>query len=592
MKKYLPIPVIMAVTLGVYFGAFSSGFFRDDYLLIIENKWLLSASYIPVIFTSPFWGYYEGDFIQGASNYYRPMHHLVNMATYAFSGREPSGYHFVNVMLHMLNAVAVYFTASLVLGSRGRGLARDGKAEGDTGVSPVFPLAAALIFALNPVNVDAVAWVAAVMELLFTLLCLVSFYLYARSSRAGAGSTALYALSVLFYAIGLLSKETAIFLPFLLIIYDYSEARLSIKSAARYLPYAMVMGAFLLVRSRVSGALNVEHDMTFFQYVLSVAAITGKYIGKLVFPFDLKLYYLFRPTDSITGLFNHEVLISLVLASVVLYSLYRFRDRRIVLCVFWILVPLSPAIFLIKYIQGEWVFASRYLYMPSAWFAILVALLLREFCGPGRASRGPSGSLMKAVPVVIVLPLLFFYSLDTVAAIKTWKDELSFWKKAVEDAPESATARGSLGVAYAEAGLYPEAINEYEQALAIAPDTGGLYMNIGVVYYNLREFDKALPMFRKALDFTRNESARTNLLFSLGKVYYQKGMFAEAAESFEAAALRAASDDLYNWLGMAYGGAGSADKAMEAFNEALALNPENANARQNLQKMLDTRPAR
>ncbi|MBI5455311.1 MAG: tetratricopeptide repeat protein, partial [Deltaproteobacteria bacterium] len=542
MKKYLPIPIIIAVTFVVYFGALSSGFFRDDFPQITENKWLTSASYIPVIFTSPPWGYYEGDFVQGASNYYRPMLHLVNMAIYAFAEKEPFGYHLVNVFLHILNAVMVFLSASVVLGSYS-GRSEYG-AGADRGAFPIFPLAAGLMFALNPVNVEAVTWVAAVMELFFTFLSLLSFYLYARASRARTGVTLLYAFSVFFYAVGLLSKETAIFLPFLIVVYDYAQERLSLKSVVRYMPYAIATGAFLLVRSRISGPLNVEHDMSPFQYVLSVAAIAGKYIGKLVFPFDLKLYYAFRPTESISGLFNHEVLLALLLASLVLYSLVRFRDRRIALCVFWILVPLSPAILLIKYIQGEWVFASRYLYMPSAWFAILIALLLREFFGAGRASRGPSGSLMKAVPVVIVLPLLVFYSVDTVAAIKTWKDELSYWKKAVEDAPKSATAHGSLGVAYAEAGRYAEAVKEYERALALAPDSGGLYMNIGVIYYNLREFDSALPMLRKALELTKNESVRTNLLFSLGKVYYQKGMFAEAAESLEAAAARGSSDDL------------------------------------------------
>ncbi|HAO93519.1 MAG: hypothetical protein A2X99_11290 [Deltaproteobacteria bacterium GWB2_55_19] len=588
MKKYLPFLVIIAVTFAVYFGALSSGFFRDDFPQITENKWLTSARYIPVIFTSPPWGYYEGDFVQGASNYYRPMLHIVNMAIYAFAEKEPFGYHLVNVVLHILNAIMVYLAASVVLSSDREArpvLADQGQGAGALGA---LPLAASLMFALNPVNVEAVTWVAAVMELFFTLLCLLSFYLYARSLSSRSGAMPLYALSVFFYAVALISKETAIFLPLLIIVYDYSASRLSLKSVARYMPYAMATGAFLIARSWIGGPLNVEHAMTPLQYVLSVAAIAGKYVGKLVFPFDLKLYYAFRPTDAITGLLNHEVILALLLVALVLYSLHRTRDRGIVLCVFWILVPLSPAILLIKYIQGEWVFASRYLYMPSAWFAILFTLILKSFLGAREtASRGPSGSLMKAVPVVIILPLLVFYSVDTVASIKTWKDELSYWKRAVEDAPKSATAHGSLGVAYAEAGFYGEAIREYEQSLALAPDAGGLYMNIGVVYYNLREFDKALPMFQKAVGLTKNESVRANMLFAMGKAYYQKGMFAEAAASFESASSRGASDDLFNWLGMAYAGAGSTDKAAGAFNEAIAMNPDNTAAIQNLQKMLD-----
>jgi len=114
LRAALPLLLIALITTAVYYGVWSGGFLRDDFPVITENPWLTSISYIPEIFTSTLWGFYEGDFITGESNYYRPVMHLILMGSYALFKTSPAGYHVVSLLFHIFNAFAVFFLASAI----------------------------------------------------------------------------------------------------------------------------------------------------------------------------------------------------------------------------------------------------------------------------------------------------------------------------------------------------------------------------------------------------------------------------------------------------------------------------------------------
>lgn len=566
MRKAVPFFIILFVVSAVYYGIWSGGFLRDDFPQITENPWITSVRYIPDIFSSTLWAYYRGDFIIGASNYYRPVVHLLFMGSYSFFGTEPAGYHAVNLAIHIFNAFLVFLIASKLLGSK----------EKEVNRPLLLPLAASLLFALHPANAEPVVWVAAIGELSFTFFFMAAFYLFMLSGK-GRG-VVFYALSICVYIIALFSKETATVLAPLFALYDIAEGRPVIQALKRGAPYLAAAGAFVLIRSSIVGALSAEHAMSGFQYILSVLTLTAQYAEKLIFPFGIKLYYPFHPPTSFQDIVSHELAVLFLLAAGVAFWVWRTSSRRtIVFFLLWMMMALSPAILMVKYIQGEWVFASRYLYFSTAGLSILAAFAL------SRLSSLRPVKVFAAVPLLIVLVP---FALESAKASRFWTDEFSFWEKAVLDAPSSPTTHASLGVAYAQKKMYPEAIREYEKTIEIAPDSAGVYSNLGVAYYSLSETGKAVQMFEKALSLAKDENSGASLNARVGIIYLENGLPEKAAFHLEKA-VRAGMNDsnLYNFLGIAYAGLGQSDKAYSAFSEALNIDPQNGRALQNLKKL-------
>jgi len=211
--------VLAALSAVIIVAAFSpalqNGFVYDDHTQVLKNPWITDFRYIPEILSSSLWSY-SGY----TSNTYRPMLHLSFMASYFAFGLKPWGWHLVNVSLHAVNGVLVFGVASRVLKPADEGASVSGRAEGRSLLAPFF---AALFFALHPVNAEPVAWVSAVTELTFAFFLLFSFYLYMRFREGGRPG--LYIISLASFVPALLSKETAIVLPALVIAYDLSGGK-------------------------------------------------------------------------------------------------------------------------------------------------------------------------------------------------------------------------------------------------------------------------------------------------------------------------------------------------------------------------------
>jgi len=562
-RAVLPLVLIALVTTAVYYGVWSGGFLRDDFPVITENPWLTSPSYIPDIFTSTLWGFYEGDFITGESNYYRPMMHMILMGSYALFKTSPAGYHAVSLLFHILNAFAVFFLASAFLSS--------GKKE--AGRRPwLLPFSAALFFSLHPANAESVTWIGVIGELSFTFFFLLAFYLFMLGCRGGG--LRYYIPSLLVYSVALFSKETATVLSPLFFLFCLAEGRPFTGALRRGAPYLAAAFVFVLIRSSIVGDLSAQHAMGGVQYILSVVTLSAQYVEKLFFPFAMKLYYPFRAPASFTEILGHELFVFVLALVGAAAWVWRSNSRRtVVFFLLWIAMALAPPVLMVKYIQGEWVFASRYLYFSTAGFSILAAF------GLSRLSN-------RAAPVVLLAIALVPFAFESARVKAYWADEFSFWKKAAEDAPMSPTTHASLGVAYAEKGMYAEAIREYERTIEIAPDSAGVYTNLGVVYYNVKEAGKAIEMFEKSVALTKDSRRASAIHARLGALYLEKGLPDKAVFHLElAVATGQKGAGVYNFLGVALAATGQYQRAFAAFSEALKADPENALAQKNLKRL-------
>ncbi len=580
-RKIIYFSILFLVVSAIYARTISIGFFNDDFPLLIENPWITNPKHITDIFSSPLWAFYKGEYLSGPSNYYRPMMHMIYMGGYHLFGLDPRGYHLINLLFHLLNSILVFLIASKILSSPKS--AYEEKALKSVGQSPaadtaaVFSLFASLIFAAHHVNVEAVAWVAAVGELSFTFFCLLSIYFYISGARA-----IMRGLSLASFTIALFSKETALMLPLVLVAYEFLFKGLSFKSVKNILPLFIVAGVFFYFRSKIVGSLDLQSTMTNYGYLLSIIMIGAQYIEKLLVPFEIKRVYSSAHPLLLSDLFALEIISGVVFVTLIAFAFIKKIERKtLVLCVLWILIVLLPALMLLKYIQGEGTFAarSRYLYFSTAGFSILFASWFQHFSRRFRWER---------TTIVVTIFFVIIYSAGAISALVDWKDEFTYWEKAVDVAPSSPTIHANLGVLYAEKGLYEDAVKEYEAALKLAPETPGIHSNLGVAYYNLKEMDKALMSFERALSLLSDEARKKDVYFRMGIIYLQRGDLGKTTGSFERAIHAGGPDsNIYNLLGLAYAQAGYTEKAQSAFEEALSIDPQNNGARQNLGRLLN-----
>ncbi|MEE9614218.1 MAG: hypothetical protein V3W31_04595, partial [Thermodesulfobacteriota bacterium] len=360
MTSKTAIIVLFMVSSVVYLNSLPNGFVYDDLPQVVQNPRIQDPSSLPDIFLTDVWSF-SG---RNASNYYRPVMYLIFTADYHLFGLNPLGFHLTSVLLHAGVTVMVFLITSFILGSPSRaqgGTENDASpAAGGRGTA----FFAALLFATHPVHTEAVAWVSGVPELSFTLFYLLSFYFYIREDRPG--------LSLVFFLLAALSKETALTLPLVMAAYDrcFGKGLAFYSLLKRYLPYLAVAALYFAVRSYVVGGLapvNVHAGLSAYEQFINVFPLFAQHLGKLLLPMNLNVTHTFHPISS---MLEWRGILSLFAAAAFMAAVWLLM-RRSPTAAFGLLlvaVPLLPALYIPA--LGEHAFAERYLYMPSVGFVI------------------------------------------------------------------------------------------------------------------------------------------------------------------------------------------------------------------------------
>jgi hypothetical protein len=229
----------------------------------VENPWIRDIKHLPEIFSSSAWAF------KNVPNYYRPLVNIVYMLDYNIFGLTSWGFHLTNVILHTGVSVLVFLVTALLINKpqppqpQSIEQCNATPAHALAGAENLtVPFVAALLFAVHPIHTEAVAWASGVQDVSFTFFYLLSFYFYLKTEGVwGKG----FVLSLVFFFFAALSKEPALTLPILLIAYDYSFKRDSILHPKpetiylllkRYLPYMVVAGIYLILRTYAIGVCN------------------------------------------------------------------------------------------------------------------------------------------------------------------------------------------------------------------------------------------------------------------------------------------------------------------------------------------------
>jgi Flp pilus assembly protein TadD len=572
-----------------YASSLGDAFVFDDTEVIVANADIRSWDNIARAFYTDVWdfrGRPEHLNILGRLPYYRPMFTILLTVEYHLFGLWPQGYHVLSLLLHTLCAVAAY----LVL----RALSRS------NGVSVI----ASLLFAVIPIHSEAVCWISAVSDLLFSLFLLTSLYFYLRASEPANGAHAkarppgntsgrwlTLAASLLMFLLCLLSKETGLSLVLLILAYECLKRSAGwrdnvLNAARRSLPYLFVTLFYLVLRYRVLGELVWKNpqapDRPLAYTLLTLPTVIFQYLFHLLWPVNLSIAY---DTHFVTSARSAEFIlpaIALALLVAALTFCRRSVSRMVWFALVLVIAPLLPVLRLGQITNGEYLVFDRYLYLPALGWCYLLALMvlpgwLRNEAAK-RSGRATQGQLKRpAIPrlTLIVLLLLSFMAVSLYES-KHWADELSLWSNAARVRPAYWAAHYNMGVALLDAGRFSEAVDELKRAAALAPGEPGVFNALGHAYDGVGDGGNSAASYEHAIQM---KPEMVESLNDLGNVYFRKQDFVKA-EKYYTDALRAKPENVparFN-LGLSYERLGRYYDAARELEHVLAQAPADAGA--------------
>ena len=509
--------VLLIVSVLIYANTLKNNFVYDDNHIILDNKWITDVRYSPEIFSSPAWGFSKIN--KYVVNFYRPIKHIIFMIDYHIFGFNSWGFHLTNVLLHSLATILIFFIVRKLFTLDDEGL---------SGNNSIYAFMAALLFAAHPIHTEVVAWVSDKLEIGLTLFYLLSFYLYICSkSITSAG----FLLSVFFFFIALLTKETAVMLPVFLVLYDLLFEKRGHFMAdfkgrlKRYVPYLLVFLLYLSMRTYALGkfaSINTTYtELSWLTIPLNAILLFVRYFFKLLLPFNLNIYHTFNPVQFLT---EPVVIFSLVFFLVFLSVLYITFVKKPLICLslMWIVIPLIPVLYVP--VIGDNPFTERYLYLPSVGFTFLIAIGIKEVA---MINRNVLKYLVFATFVVTLL-----YSVGTISRNNVWQSDYTLWKDAAAKSPLKAATHVALGNAYEKTGSLDKALEAFNVALAVEKDSWQAQRNIGRVYRKMGLIKKAIYHYKKAIKLNPFSAEVRN---DLGGIYGMEGRYIEAIGEFQQA---------------------------------------------------------
>jgi tetratricopeptide (TPR) repeat protein len=599
---YRLIPILIVLTFAVYFNSLGNGFVSDDTFIIVDNPWIKDPAHLGDIFSNYMGGFAPQGF---QASTYRPMVYVLYMVEYALFGLKPLGWHIVNVGLHAANAVLVFMLASTLLsgylpdgaeGERAGEAARRGSRGSRGWLFALPPFAAAVLFAVHPVNSETVSWISCGAELWYTLLSLAAFYLHVRADGAhGADAAGVVKRNVLpaaLFFIAILFKETAVFFITLVIAYDIIKygPRVSKTRLSGYIPYAAAFGAYALLRLSVLGnmtpAESLNPQLSGAQFLLNTFTLFIKGLGMLVFPWGNHPFQLFKPVLSIA---EPMAFVSVTVTLLGLALVYIFRKRVHYLyyvALAAVVTPILPV--LMAPLMSYFTFADRYLYFPSVGFSLLGALLLRR-----AAAKAPAVSVTTGAKAALVAfaALALVYSVTSAGRNPRWKDNLTLSRASLKGAPDNYFALYEEAVALSKRGFRKEAIPNYLETIRIIysspnPDWGILLrarISLAVAYYKNGLTLEAVRVYE---GLERDYAEDPWVLYDLGSSYLEMSdydsailLYGKALKSFENP--KQIKQTHMN-MGYAYLKKGLLDEAYSSYSEALKLSPGDPEALKNM----------
>jgi protein O-mannosyl-transferase len=501
----------LCATYFVYAAITKFQFVYDDRAQILFNVSVHSTHFLPQYFTQAAWAQPQG--LPG--NYYRPLFLCWLLGNFNLFGISPTGWHFTSILLHLGVSFMVYLL--------GRKLIPDLRLAG---------LMAAVVFALHPSHVEVVAWASGVMELLLSLFYIGSFLCYIEHRR-GKRKILWLAASLALCAAAVLSKETAVVLPVVIVCYELllpqanpgSEGEASaerrglfslVKTVSPYL--VLIVGYFLVRITILHGVVHRVADASIGATVLSWPWALYFYLSQLAAPGGLGLFY---DVQYATGFSWRLLILPLIVLSVAGCMLYWWvREGKTRLPIFfsaWFLVSLAPMIGVVTVMSRHDAVHDRYVYLPSVGFALLAGYAASAAIE--RLTVGRPAAVFAMAAILIVL------GLATRNQVLFWRNSMTLYARAVNTGPNNLFAKLNLSSEMMRFGQYEDAFVVAKDAVALEPRSALAISVAAKAAYLTKNYPLAERYYLEALVLA---PARVDEFYYLGMERIETGRYKEA----------------------------------------------------------------
>ncbi len=584
LKEYgLPEVVILFFIFGFlayFFSAIFHPFVHDDIVFIQNNPHIKEWTNLKDIFLNPF----QFNAPRGIVNvYYRPILEIIYRLQYLLFGLNPHGFHLVNVLIHLLNAILVFSFFSFVVKQK------------------KIAFAVALIFFVHPVQSESVAAIVGISNLLVSLFCLLSLFFYqawAREKKRQDPSRLL--LSQIFFFLGLLTKEQAVIVPFLILFYEFlfgpEDTHAWRKRAARLWGFFILLGFYLGMRYLFLKPTPFNFDHEFFLRILSIPVTILMYWRVIILPVDLHYY---RCANILSPwLWPTVIFVIILLGIAVLLRFLPREHRRISLFALgWFFICLLPVLNIFPMVN-EYSFiltSEHFLYLPLIGFALFVVIVIDNF-----SQKFFKGKTRRAFWIIFCIFVLIWIQI-TAEQNRYWRGEIPLFKRAVLFEKDFGRLRILLARAYYFHGEVDKAIVEYQTALNImsryvenarTTPTKDFYLQfIKEIHFDLAhcyeakdEINSSINEYKKVLELDPQDATTYN---NVGALYLRENN-AKMAEPFFQKALAVQKNNVMalSNLALCYVHKGNLPEAERLWREAVRIDPQFKAAQQNLDQLL------
>jgi len=571
--RYAPVYLVLAlVTLATFWPVLNHDFVRyDDDKYITENTHVKNG----ISLRSTYWAFTSPHF-----HNWHPLASLSQMLDCQLFGLKPFGHHLTSLLIHTLNVLLVFWVLKMLTGTVGRSAF------------------VAAVFALHPLQVESVAWLAERKNVLSTFFWMLTLAAYVRYARHP--SVRRYLLLFGVFCLGLMAKPAVVALPFVLFLLDFWPLdRLQLAGSSRVedlsgsgpvqascrqvslwrligekiplLVPAAFVGAITYIIQQSGGLVSRFQTVAPGHRVANAIISYVTYIEKMIWPSRLAVFYP-HPGGSFS--MARLVISASILVLISGCIVYATRRRRyLAVGWLWYLGILVPVIGLVQ--VGAQARADRYMYVSMIGLLIIVAWGLNDLVAKWR--------YRSVVLALLAIAMVSGAAVCTRLQLRHWQNSVTLFEYTLSVTRNNYVMHNNYANLLRDAGRPDEAIRHYLRCLELRDDSAEAHNNLGNALAAKGQMDQAIVHYRRAIELSEKQKLKSHPPSGLAEAHYNlanvlrmKGQLQQALEHYsEALKLRPDNIDTFQGLGLTLAAMKRFDEAIAQYNKMLELQPHN-----------------
>jgi protein O-mannosyl-transferase len=463
---------LLLITFVCFFPALTFDFINwDDPFYVFQNPLREGFS----------WEHIRKAFSSTVMSNYQPLVTLSLGLDFHLFGLNPAGFHFTNILFHVLNTVLVFSFLNLL------------------NIPKLSSLLVAFLFALHPLRVESVVWITERKDVLYLFFYLWALHFYLFSLREGKRINHYYVLCIVFFVLSTLCKPAAVSFPLILLLLDWKQkGSWNTHDIINKIPFFILSGLLGLTTTFLySQPFDYEYLKTY-----SFSSLDHFFMGfysllfygsKLLWPVGLTGYYPYP--EKANGFLPLIYYFSPLIICMTIFLIYKtIRNKSIFIfgmCLFALTIFPNLAFFNF----GNVITADRYTYLPSLGFFLIFVQIIQERLTLLKNNR----SYVRSILIALFAFMLIIIPLQTFRQLSVWQNSETFWTRVLAFFPNEPMAHYNRGNYYASIREFDKAINDYSTVLTIDPKDSVALNNRGNMYLLTGQHAKAIADYQKSI---------------------------------------------------------------------------------------------